>query len=132
MGRGHYPYRIAFIVKSLTELIEKLDCYEYKTSLQEKRYVGFAKIVNGLRANQPWRGITTEEQQQLQSITGNLLSSFQQKQTERESLLEKLCNIYVRGADPSWEMLFKNDIYGRVSLPVYPYRKTRCWPEFND
>lgn len=132
-GRGHYPYRMAFIVRNLAELVEKLDRYQYTTNLQDKRYVGLVKMVNGLNANQSWRDITTEEQQYLQQITSNLLDSFQQQsEKNREALLEKICNLYVRGADPQWEALFEKETFKRVSLPIYPFRATRCWPETND
>ena len=46
---------------------------------------------------------------------------------ESISILEKLCRLYVKGADINWQELYLEGIYNRISLPGYPFKKRRCW-----
>lgn len=44
-----------------------------------------------------------------------------------EALLIRICELYIKGADIEWSDLYRFKSRRRVSLPGYPFERTRCW-----
>ncbi|MFH0891595.1 MAG: amino acid adenylation domain-containing protein, partial [Candidatus Falkowbacteria bacterium] len=43
--------------------------------------------------------------------------------------LLRLARFYAQGANPDWNILYQNEDVRKVSLPAYPFARTRCWIE---
>ncbi|MEO6990216.1 MAG: amino acid adenylation domain-containing protein [Candidatus Baltobacteraceae bacterium] len=48
-----------------------------------------------------------------------------------EGLLETLGRLWIAGATPDWDALARGTVRSRVSLPTYPFERTRHWLEPN-
>jgi acyl transferase domain-containing protein len=46
--------------------------------------------------------------------------------------LETLCTQYVAGADIQWHTFYEGTRPAKVSLPLYPFQKKRCWLDIPD
>lgn len=132
MGRGHYQYRLAIVVKDTKELIRKLAEFEYATQTSSGIYVGSVKGVQNSRKEVQWGELTGDEIEQLNHSTVKSISSFTKslENADRDLFIGKLCSLYVRGANPVWKGLFKHEYVKRISLPTYIFNAQRCWPQF--
>ncbi|MNO47767.1 Polyketide synthase PksL [compost metagenome] len=132
MGRGHDSHRLAIVAKDTKELRQKLGKFDYATLLKEQIFVGEVKVVQDLRRGVQWGELTTEDVEQLNESTRTTISMFlnDEKETNRDHLMEKICGLYVRGSQPCWNELFMAENCRRESLPTYLFNKNRCWPEF--
>lgn len=133
VGRGHYQYRLAIVAKDKSELIEKLAKYEYATNLTEQRYVGAIKMIQDSRRGINWGELTIDDVKQLNESTNQCISELlnnKDDEVDRNLLIERLCNLYVRGSEAIWNDLFLKEDVRRISLPSYTFNSNRCWPEF--
>lgn len=132
MGRGHYPYRLAMVVKDTEELIGKLEAFEFATQLSKQIYVGSAKPVHHTRRETQWGELTVNEAELLGHSTAQCIAGFTNRLGEagRDQVVKRLCELYVRGAKPVWNDFFEQEDVRRVSLPTYLFKAYRCWPQF--
>ncbi len=49
------------------------------------------------------------------------------QQTEEESVLNALGQLWLHGAQPNWSQIYAGDSRRRVSLPLYPFERKRFW-----
>ncbi|MBA9087964.1 FkbH-like protein [Fontibacillus solani] len=96
-GRGHYSYRLAFVVSSISELKDKI------AELQGESLDSIAASPTAVKI----------------SSTENM----------DERSVHEWREIYIRGGDIPWSMLYRNGTHRRVHLPSYPFDKYRCWVE---
>ncbi|ASS71460.1 SDR family NAD(P)-dependent oxidoreductase [Bacillus atrophaeus] len=104
VGREPMKHRLAWIVNSLEELHEALDCYLIGEN-HHSLYKGQA-----LRGN--YNALLDIEQVRLQWLNGEL---------------EKIAEKWVMGRDVEWEQIFDKQDYKRVALPSYPFRGEQYW-----
>ncbi|WP_169834304.1 HAD-IIIC family phosphatase [Paenibacillus donghaensis] len=111
VGREQFKYRAAFIFDSLQELCNQLEDFaEGRT--------GSGKIVTGVVQS---------------SLSGQLL--FGEREADQaflQSLLKdreyaRIAMLWVMGADIYWPCLYMHRRPQRMSLPGYPFAKTRHW-----
>ncbi|MGG5776684.1 condensation domain-containing protein [Bacillus subtilis] len=96
IGKEHCHYRIAMIVMSRQELVNKLD-YLRKEGLNT-----FSR-----------KGIFYSHDQE----RGEFIYS---------DYLTQVASTFVQGHEVNWEEIYLEKIL-KVSLPAYPFEKTRCW-----
>ncbi|HML90062.1 MAG TPA: SDR family NAD(P)-dependent oxidoreductase [Methylomusa anaerophila] len=110
VGRESMEERVAFLVKDVGQLIEKLEAF------------GEGKEVR----DNCWRGHVKQGKD-----TTNLFS-------DRESLelinkwiitgeVRKIADLWVKGFDINWNLLYGDTKPGRISLPTYPFARERYW-----
>lgn len=107
VGRGHYPYRLAFPASDRGELIRALRraAASYPAELRPAEEAGEAA---SRAANEAIRRFAAEGS----------------RDADR---LRELGRLYEEGADPAWELLYQGRELGRVPLPTYPFERKRCW-----
>ena len=49
------------------------------------------------------------------------------QQTEEESVLSALGQLWLHGAEPDWAQVYADELRRRVSLPLYPFERKRFW-----
>lgn len=129
-GRGHYFCRLAIIADSIEQLKEKiaLTINEDITALQEQDiYFGIHYIVPESKKSKAQNEITEGTRRQITRDINDEISKLLIDESQYESLLKKICDAYITGADVNWELLYKNSERNRVSLPVYPLARRRHW-----
>ncbi|GAA0710033.1 hypothetical protein GCM10008904_21370 [Paraclostridium ghonii] len=123
-GRGHYSYRIAIICNDKLELKNKLKELKYaleinKESRTGQAFYGYHKTVNNKTVLDV--GEITEKYKFELSKKVNEITS------KNDNDLEKICKLYVNGADIQFEKYYVEEGYRRVSLPTYAFEKKYCW-----
>lgn len=106
-GREAMKERLAFSVKSVPELIEKLESYLAKDN---KDYIYEGTVTNG--CSMPIELLSDEDE-------------FVRMLVEKNKL-EKIAMLWVSGIEVPWNALH-NDMVRPVSLPGYDFRKDSCW-----
>jgi iturin family lipopeptide synthetase A len=131
-GRGHYHCRIALTVASLADLQQKI-ARLYDTDpeiIQEpgiyyNNYKATPDSQKGRTASQ----LTENERRQLTDIAGRKLQeciTAGDRSLSPESAAE-LCRLYTQGADIAWAELYQDRNLTKMSLPVYPLERVKCW-----
>ncbi|NRT80596.1 beta-ketoacyl synthase N-terminal-like domain-containing protein [Clostridium beijerinckii] len=101
--RNHYKYRIGIIASNINDITNKLaEIIQY----------GFDK----LEENQKNR-IKIEDKR--------LIDEYINK--DNAKVLEKLRVYYENGYDISWNIIYKDKKYSKVSMPTYMFEENECW-----
>lgn len=127
VGRAHYNLRLITIVRSMDDLIAKLEkvltagCCRV---LDDDIYFGLFHVLN--KNPQEIENCYTESQiEEFSQSAGNLLDSYLDK--NENVTLHELLQLYTKGASVKWEKLYTKE-YGKIiHLPLYPFMKSRCW-----
>jgi len=132
-GRGQYEYRLAFMFENLNELMELLKlCIDY--DLDENRiqkinkvYFGYHRVMSGKNTTVAAGAISNEDKQQFTKEANVKLKEYKSLKRINESLLKSICELFVKGGDVGWNNFYKGEKRIRLSIPVYPLQKERCW-----
>ncbi|MDF2882506.1 MAG: beta-ketoacyl synthase family proteinphosphopantetheine-containing protein [Clostridiaceae bacterium] len=129
-GRGHYSNRVAIIFNKLNDLQEKLHelKHNFKQNIESNIYYYDFKIITSIKKNKNADEITEEEKWVLTDKVNQKLSDILGKENDSYTkMLRELAELYVHGADVNWDELYKEDSLRRISIPVYPFDRKRCW-----
>jgi acyl transferase domain-containing protein len=110
-GRGHYPHRIALIVNDLRDLQCKLEKLAQDGWEETEKNVYYQHTTQSFESK--------EASQYVEQVVGI--------NTGKESLLIKIADLYVKGADIDWDKLYSKQSPHKVSLPTYPFDRLPCW-----
>ncbi len=134
-GRGHYEYRLAIIYSSLSDLLEKLKDFSALYQSSEKSGIFYGDNSNAPRnkMGEHQEKINGTDMEAIERQAANLTEEYLQSGREEEiSYLRELSKLYVDGGYINFEAVFQGKKTRKISLPVYPFRKTRCWVDFSD
>ncbi|MBO3791850.1 SDR family NAD(P)-dependent oxidoreductase [Bacillus amyloliquefaciens] len=126
-GRLPNKYRLAMVISSVAELLEKLEflsCSEWKTYREKNIY--FQSITNQTK----FIGKThTDSVQNTQTIKNVIQRVRQDVSNIPISDLHILCEMYCDGANINFEDLYSEMNFQKVSLPTYKFSGKRLWAE---
>lgn len=128
-GRQHFNYRIAIVAENNEELKGKLDKFNFEEDDYDCCYYGEFKIVNSQTLKKSKQELSDERVRELgkaRLIIESILAGNKQ-----EAMFKELCSLYVKGAEIDWDSLYKGQNRRKISIPVYPFKRSRCWVEFN-
>ncbi|WP_191559490.1 type I polyketide synthase [Metabacillus idriensis] len=104
IGRGHYAYRLAIPVSSVSELQE---CLEQFSKFSEEKLSS-----------------SIEDSVYYNYLSKRIERSFEiDKTTEHKTILQE----YIAGSEINWEAMYDRNNRRRVPLPVYPFSGKRHW-----
>ena len=119
VGRSHFSYRMAFMVRNIHELREEL-ARKMEGLASEHVIVG-----DFIRHNfRPDPQVRKRGQQTIHELTKSQLALGEY----REKLMD-ISNLYVEGYLLDWEDFYSPSSYKRISLPTYPFTKMSYWVE---
>lgn len=130
IGRGHYKYRLAMIVNSMEELKDKLngiDTLRIDAGSYSQYFYGVHNLVAQDKKVKELNDITEEEQRELSGLAAREIEIAIGKTEKDIGKFKLVCDYYVKGANIDWNLLYKGNKRKRISLPVYPFEKKRCW-----
>lgn len=135
-GRGHYTHRLALVFRNRMELREKfayvIDNFEIlpeKTGIKQDLYYGEHSIVPENKEFIAANEITESLKVKLGKEAGERLAGFKQPGGNRDRILAEICRLYIKGADLNWAEFYRGERHQKLSLPVYPFERKRCWLE---
>lgn len=130
-GRGHYTCRVAVVAENLLDLKNKLRNIR-KEGLKNYKdrdvYYKEHKIVPETKANRMANEITESEKRILAKDVSEIIGKIIDGE-EIDYLSHALCEKYIEGAEVNWDLLYGKQGRIRVSLPTYPFERTRYWAE---
>lgn len=125
-GRGHYNCRLAVVAGNVNSLREKLEKYTTGQYEGEGIFYGDFKVVANNRKIIGINEITRTQKDELNEDARKKIDEYSDKDKDY-AFMEKICKLYVSGADMDWEEFYQEDRPWKVSLPVYPFKRSRCW-----
>lgn len=131
IGRGHYTYRLAIMVRSVQELIAKIKSVDtLETDENQGIFYGQHKVVLESKKSKESGDITDDKKARLTKNAQVLLSELNTVKGEAAvSKLKEICSLYVTGAWVEWKILYNGKKIKKAAIPVYPLERTRCWAE---
>lgn len=130
--RGHYEYRLAFIINNHEELSQKFKLIHdrgFFTDEKEGVFFGGHQIISALKENKQVNDITEAEKADLTRDAANLLTKGYSDILENVDDAKSLCLLYSKGAHINWNSFYGSVNTKKVRLPLYPLRRTRFWIE---
>jgi len=130
-GRGHYSHRIAAIVETYDELrdiLKKLPGVTRNSLNGKDLYYGEHRIVAEHKLSRADNDISEEERKQLAAEAGEVIRNMLIG-GQADIYMQNLCSLYVSGAEIDWEEVYRDRSINKLSLPVYPFERNRCWVE---
>ncbi|WP_371400213.1 SDR family NAD(P)-dependent oxidoreductase [Bacillus wiedmannii] len=110
VGREVMEERLAVIVGSIKELEEKLQSF-----VEDKEEI-FALYCGQVKRNKEIMNMFIDED--LQKVVGTWIV---------KGKYEKLLELWVKGLNVDWNMLYDEERPNRISLPTYPFAKESYW-----
>ncbi|GAA0710016.1 hypothetical protein GCM10008904_21340 [Paraclostridium ghonii] len=120
-GRGHFSYRCAILFNDREDLTRKLNEIienNHKNEI-DGVYMGRHKVVEKYTHKTYDYEITLEEKEKIDLEAKNVLIG--------DKNLELICELYIKGANISWDTFYRKYNCNKVSLPVYPFSEVKCW-----
>ena len=114
VGRQEMEERLALIVNSLPQLVEKLTAYQQQNTDASGIFRGQVK------KNKESLRIIGQDQEMKDLIVDRWIKTGN---------LSKLLDLWVKGLVIDWDALYSQEKPNRISLPGYPFAKERYWIE---
>ncbi|HEY3366498.1 MAG TPA: SDR family NAD(P)-dependent oxidoreductase [Symbiobacteriaceae bacterium] len=109
VGRVAFDERLAIVAGTVTELRESLLSFCSGQTGRDHR------IMRGnARAGRANIALLADDPQFLQSLAA-------------QRKLDKLAQVWVSGLDVDWSLMYGRELPHRISVPTYPFEKTRFW-----
>ena len=135
VGREHHDHRLAIIVKSKKDLVNKLKNlreFDFNDSINpaagafyaEHRSIPFNEKEKGGKDIGELRIISLSKE-----INEKISNSGNKKSGAKKVFLGRIAESYIKGAGINWPLLYKDRSAKKISLPTYPFARTRCWIE---
>lgn len=117
-GRTHFEHRAVFYASNAADLQRELDLIEDEDSFERALY---NDVKNNVQIEKPaFREFRKYILKQLKQP--NNLSP-----AEYREMLLAVGDLFINGYEPDWRNLFNEKNLYRLSLPTYPFEKTRFW-----
>lgn len=118
IGRSHFNVRLAFIVEDVEDLKKKLELIKNK-----RRFDGY--YYNKLKED---LGILDSSLRSLgiDALNEIAYSGDYDYEIYKNKLL-LLADIYTKGYEMQWDLLYRNSKIGFISMPTYPFSRKTFW-----
>ena len=116
VGRSHYPYRCAIVAESVSVLATALSLVGTK---ERGKNIHFSSEMSTEAPSNLHQGMLEYLQNELIKTISEPESYFKQ--------LNNLAALYTLQLGLNWELIHANESRRRVSLPSYPFLKTKHW-----
>lgn len=134
-GRGMYSHRLAIIFKSIEQL---RDIIQNIINRDQLDYMDLClyNVINVVKFEEDrisQQDLTIQRQRTLTKKAEKLITNYLNRiEKNDEELVKKLVELYINGAQVSWELFYSKNTYQKISLPVYPFSNTACWIEMDE
>lgn len=129
-GRGQYNIRLAFTFENAAGLKEKLNRIatgNFNELTGSGIYFGEHKRVPSNKEHRDKNEFSEAELKEFTRQARQKVKQFITTGKTDRGLFAEICALYVQGAETDWEELYLGEPLYRISLPVYPFERKRCW-----
>ncbi|MEL7001909.1 MAG: aminotransferase class III-fold pyridoxal phosphate-dependent enzyme, partial [Bacteroidota bacterium] len=118
-GRSHYNHRLAFTGKNKEEILSEINKV-ISDGLSNSSEYGTFNLLAVDKEEAKANDLSQARFNELSNEASQLIK-------EKDLSYENIADLFVKGADIEWYTLYKGEKTVKVSLPLYPYEKKRCW-----
>ncbi len=129
-GRGHYNHRVAIIADHFDDLVDKIkfaSTHDLENEYLNGVYYGVHKIVSSDRGDSGETYLTERMRRTLTGQGKEKIEHYLNSGKSDKKILQELSKLYIQGAGILWDDLFVDEKRNRLSIPVYPLERLRCW-----
>jgi len=129
-GRGHYKHRLAIISQDKNDLLQKLYDFQFidiKQTVSNEWFYGEHLIVPENKESFLKFEVTLRKISELSEMADAKIAQLLDSIKGDRHQLGNLCKLYIEGAKINWDAIYSEDGLFKVSVPVYPFEKNRCW-----
>ncbi|RKD31345.1 condensation domain-containing protein [Lacrimispora algidixylanolytica] len=122
-GREHYSHRIAIIIENIEDLKIKLSLLK-KSELKENvpKDIFYGKVYTN--------ELKVEKNNFEKKLSVSCKELLMDSSGKRNDILHEMCLLYVKGMFSDWNAVYKELGCCKISLPLYPFAKEKCWIDF--
>jgi polyketide synthase PksN len=128
-GRGHFTCRLAFVLKDYEDFKEKLLQVSrtdfHSLDVQGVYYKEHKIVSENKKVRESWE-ITESQKRVISEEASTKINELSEHKADF-NLYDEICKLYIEGANIEWDMLYKGQDVKRVSVPIYPLERIRCW-----
>lgn len=125
VGREHHSFRMALVFRDIEQLKNQLNSLirdsHWESNVYCGIFYGFHRVVSAGSDRHSNTALTKTRIRQLTQEADLWIGN------DRHDL-EELCKLYTQGAYINWEAYYGSVLH-KQAIPLYPFRKTRHWPE---
>lgn len=124
-GRGHYQHRLAVWTdrpSQLPEILDALPLDHLETDKDKHIFCGRRLDAGGDQAPGAKAEVDVYTRE-----AASILQAYAHGGLKEAAWCDNLLELYVKGAEIAWGQLYQPGSYRRISLPVYPFERKRCW-----
>ncbi len=121
VGRTHFNHRLAVTVADRDDLLAQL---EKISGLDVKQLQALGKESGGTIYYGELKNLHPTNKKLFQGVQGG---GFLEKSPPDCQRQEEICLQYIRGVDLDWGAFYEDMNVRKVSLPLYPFERKRCW-----
>lgn len=133
-GRGHYAHRLAIIAEDENSFRDKINMLAESNELFSVPEAGIFydnhKIINDRKEKKEGE-IYAEDRKKYTNQANEIIGGIENNQNYLQSLTQ-LAELYVKGADISFDKLYSDEKRYRISIPTYPLERVRFWAEHKE
>ncbi len=129
---GQYNYRLAVLVKSMSELrvrLEQICNHEWDEG--NGIFYGYHSIVSSKKEDKAPGEITDEDKLVLSSQIDKLVKEGKSIFYDYDKLVD-LLRIYIKGGTIDWLSVYKDKKFRKVHLLPYPFEQNIYWPDLEN
>lgn len=129
-GRKHFPHRLAIVVGNMEDLKNKLDLIlreELGTLEEDFIFYRQSRLIHAQDTKCNGVEIYEYEKREYTQNVDQLILKRVEDSGEHRDILSTIAQLYVQGADVNWKKMYRGKVCNRISLPSYPFLRTRCW-----
>lgn len=133
-ARGHYNYRLAFIIDDMEELQKEIENVNLFSAVfnNPSCVFGIHQVIKEQQEERKNNEVTEEQKKELSNTAALKLREFVRTGKQDREVLHQICELYVKGADIKWEDLYEGEKTKIEHIPIYPFERKRCWIEITD
>ena len=131
-GRGHYGCRTAIIAdneKELREKLGKLINSNFVSDAENSIYVGKHKVVSEKRQHKAEGEVSEKDIYEISQEASLLVTMISGNEEFDYQHVNRLAELYVKGAKIDWNTLYTDEIHYKVSIPTYQFDKISLWAD---
>lgn len=124
IGRFHYNHRLAIIAKDKDDFVKKIEQLDLNQIKDQDIFYGYYKLIAETDEKETQEDITESERRKLNKQSDRLIKDAK---TDLDGNLSRICELYIKGANIAWKLIYNDKKYYRMSLPTYPFEHKHYW-----
>ncbi|MDR0270277.1 SDR family NAD(P)-dependent oxidoreductase [Paenibacillus sp.] len=126
-GRMHHHHRLVAVAHSTEDLLQKLSLFQQNDHADSSVLYQAHRIIPLTKSSKQKGELTEEDKKKLGTQAEGLIAILRSNRQNDTNILLQLMQLYIDGAEINWVKIYQGTKFKKVSLPGYPFQRSRCW-----